>query len=284
LVFLRSDHLLHCSCSLFFLPILPCACFFLAEACHFQLSPGDIFSFSGNSAIFTLLKTTKLMQTDELLKHLSVCVEKGKADRATPTPPEMKDQDGAREITARLIEMDVAPEQILNGALIPGMKRIGDLYGEGKAFVPHLLLAARAMNEAIVLLKPYFDSGAVERKGTFIIGTVQGDLHDIGKNLVKAIIEGSGWEVVDLGTDVSPDGFIKAIEEHPNAPVGLSALITTTMVQMEQIVQRIREKYPDKKILIGGAPVTQEYCDKIGADFFSLRPQEAAEYLNALVS
>lgn len=224
------------------------------------------------------------MQKNELLAHLSVCVEKGKADKATPTPPEMKDQEGVREITAQLIEMDVAPEEILNGALIPGMKRIGDLYGEGKAFVPHLLLAARAMNEAIVLLKPYFDSGAVERKGTFIIGTVQGDLHDIGKNLVKAIIEGSGWEVVDLGTDVSAEGFIKAIEEHPKAHVGLSALITTTMVHMEQIVQTIREKYPDKKILIGGAPVTQEYCDKIGADFFSLQPQEAAEYLNSIVS
>lgn len=224
------------------------------------------------------------MQKDELLSHLSVCVEKGKADKATPTPPEMKDQDGAKEITAQLIEMDVPPDEILNKALIPGMKRIGDLYGQGKAFVPHLLLAARAMNQAIVLLKPFFDSGAVERKGTFIIGTVQGDLHDIGKNLVKAIIEGSGWEVVDLGTDVSADGFIKAIDEHPNAAVGLSALITTTMVNMEQIVQSIREKYPDKKILIGGAPVTQEYCDKIGADFFSLQPQDAAEYLNSLVS
>lgn len=224
------------------------------------------------------------MQKDELLSHLSVCVEKGKADKATPTPPEMKDQDGAKEITAQLIEMDVPPDEILNKALIPGMKRIGDLYGQGKAFVPHLLLAARAMNQAIVLLKPFFDSGAVERKGTFIIGTVQGDLHDIGKNLVKAIIEGSGWEVVDLGTDVSADGFIKAIDEHPNAAVGLSALITTTMVNMEQIVQSIREKYPNKKILIGGAPVTQEYCDKIGADFFSLQPQDAAEYLNSLVS
>jgi len=224
------------------------------------------------------------MQKNELLAHLSVCVEKGKADKATPTPPEMKDQEGAQEITAQLIEMDVAPEEILNGALIPGMKRIGDLYGEGKAFVPHLLLAARAMNAALLLLKPYFDSGAMERKGTFIIGTVQGDLHDIGKNLVKAIVEGSGWEVIDLGTDVSAQGFIKAIEDHPNAHVGLSALITTTMVHMEQIVQSIREKYPDKKILIGGAPVTQEYCDKIGADFFSLRPQEAAEYLNSLVS
>jgi 5-methyltetrahydrofolate--homocysteine methyltransferase len=222
------------------------------------------------------------MDNQELLKKLSLCVEKGKADQATPTPPEMKDQDGALEITKMLLERDVMPDEILNGALIPGMKNIGDLYGQGKAFVPHLLLAARAMNAALTLLKPYFEDGSVERKGTFIIGTVKGDLHDIGKNLVKAIIEGSGWEVIDLGTDVSSEGFIKAIEDHPDAAIGLSALITTTMVNMEQIVADIRAKFPEKKILIGGAPLTQDYCDKIGADFFSLYPQEAAEYLNSL--
>lgn len=222
------------------------------------------------------------MDKDHLMQQLSFCVEKGKADKATPTPPELKDQDGAKEITATLLELDVLPEEILNHALIPGMKRIGDLYGQGKAFVPHLLLAARAMNAALELLKPYFEAGTIERKGTFIIGTVKGDLHDIGKNLVKAIIEGSGWEVVDLGTDVSSETFIKAIEEHPNAAVGLSALITTTMVNMERIVLDIKEKFPNNKILIGGAPVTQDYCNKIGADFFSLYPQEAAEYLNSL--
>jgi len=224
------------------------------------------------------------MSNEETLKLLSTCVEKGKADRPTPTPPEMKDQDGAKEITARLLEAGIEPEKILNEALIPGMKRIGDLYGQGKAFVPHLLLAARAMNESIQLLKPYFEAGAVERKGTFIIGTVKGDLHDIGKNLVKAIVEGSGWEVIDLGTDVNAEKLIEAMESHPNAAVGLSALITTTMVNMEEMVKEIKAKYPGNKILIGGAPVTQEYCDKIGADFFSLYPQEAAEYLNSLAS
>lgn len=222
------------------------------------------------------------MSKEELMSHLALCVEKGKADKPTPTPPEMKDQDGAREITQQLVDLEVSPTEILNDALIPGMKNIGDLYGQGKAFVPHLLLAARAMNAALDVLKPFFESGAVERKGTFIIGTVKGDLHDIGKNLVKAIVEGSGWEVIDLGTDVNAGDFIKAIEAHPNAPVGLSALITTTMVNMEEIVNEIRKKFPEKKILIGGAPVTQEYCDKIGADFFSLYPQEAAEYLNAI--
>ncbi len=222
------------------------------------------------------------MQKEELLQKLSVCVEKGKADQATPTPPDMKGMIGASEITQQLLDLEVSPDDILSKGLIPGMKRIGDLYGEGKAFVPHLLLAARAMNGCLALLKPYFDAGDLERKGTFIIGTVKGDLHDIGKNLVKAIIEGSGWEVIDLGTDVSSDKFIKAIEENPNAAVGLSALITTTMVNMESIVSDIRSRFPENKILIGGAPVTLEYCDKIGADFFSLYPQEASEYLDSL--
>ncbi len=222
------------------------------------------------------------MTKEEILQRLSVCVEKGKADKATPTPPEMKDMIGAMELTQELIDMGANPDEILSIGLIPGMKRIGDLYSEGKAFVPHLLLAARAMNASLALLQPFFDAGDVERKGTFIIGTVKGDLHDIGKNLVKAIVEGSGWEVIDLGTDVSSEAFIKAIEEHPNAAVGLSALITTTMVNMESIASDIRAAYPDNKILIGGAPVTQEYCDKIGADFFSLYPQEAAEYLDSL--
>lgn len=222
------------------------------------------------------------MKKEELIKKLTLCVEKGKADRATPTPPEMKEQDGAREITGQLLEMSVPPDEILNGALIPGMKSIGDLYGQGRAFVPHLLLAARAMNAAVELLRPYFEAGDIERKGTFIIGTVQGDLHDIGKNLVKAIIEGSGWEVIDLGTDVSAEAFLASLEQHPDASVGLSALLTTTMVNMEKIVLAIREKFPEKKILIGGAPVTQEFCDRIGANFFSFYPQDAAEYLNSL--
>lgn len=222
------------------------------------------------------------MSKEEILQQLSVCVEKGKADKATPTPPEMKDQDGATELTQQLLDQGASPEDILQSALIPGMRRIGVLYSEGKAFVPHLLLAARAMNSALALLKPFFDAGAVERKGTFILGTVQGDLHDIGKNLVRAIVEGSGWEVIDLGTDVSSEDFIEALDKNPGAPVGLSALITTTMVNMEAITRDIRAKYPDTKILVGGAPVTQEYCDKIGADFFSLFPQEAAEYLDSI--
>jgi methanogenic corrinoid protein MtbC1 len=140
------------------------------------------------------------------------------------------------------------------------------------------------MNSAMKHLKPFFQSGETKRKGKFIIGTVAGDLHDIGKNLVAMMIEGGGWEVIDLGVDVSSEKFLKAVEENPEAVIGLSALLTTTMENMKKTVSVIREKYSGSKILVGGAPVTMDYCQKIGADFYSPDPQGAVNYLNQLVN
>jgi methanogenic corrinoid protein MtbC1 len=140
------------------------------------------------------------------------------------------------------------------------------------------------MNSAMLHLKPYFQSGETKRKGKFIVGTVAGDLHDIGKNLVAMMIEGGGWEVIDLGVDVGTDKFIKALEENPGAVVGLSALLTTTMENMKKTVTEIKEKHSDSVILVGGAPVTMEYCKKIGADFYSPDPQGAVNYLKQLAS
>jgi methanogenic corrinoid protein MtbC1 len=143
-------------------------------------------------------------------------------------------------------------------------------------------MAAKAMGAAMLHLKPIFKSGETKRKGTFIIGTVTGDLHDIGKNLVSMMVEGGGWEVIDLGVDAGSEKFIKAIEEKPGAVVGLSALLTTTMENMRKIVTEIKTKYSDIKILVGGAPLTQDYCNKIGADFYSPDPQGAVNYLNQI--
>jgi methanogenic corrinoid protein MtbC1 len=145
-----------------------------------------------------------------------------------------------------------------------------------------MLMSAKAMNGAMIHLKPFFQSGETKRKGTFIIGTVTGDLHDIGKNLVAMMVEGGGWEVVDLGVDVSSEKFLKALLEKPQAVIGLSALLTTTMENMKKIVMDIRAKSASSKILVGGAPVTQDYCVKIGADFYSPDPQGAVNYLNTL--
>jgi len=138
------------------------------------------------------------------------------------------------------------------------------------------------MAAAMAHLKPYFASGAVQRKGTVVIGTVAGDLHDIGKNLVSMMIEGGGWEVIDLGVDVSTEKFIESIEQYPGCILGLSALLTTTMVNMEDTVREIKAKHPDTRVMIGGAPLTEDFKNTIGADYYSPDPQGAVEYLEAV--
>jgi methanogenic corrinoid protein MtbC1 len=218
----------------------------------------------------------------EILNQLAQCVEVGKIDKASPYPPNMKDQDGANELTKKALDNGINPTEILENALIPAMAIVGNKFSRNEIYVPQMLMSAKAMNSAMVHLKPFFLSGETKRKGTFIIGTVTGDLHDIGKNLVAMMIEGGGWEVIDLGVDVGADKFLKTISENPNAVVGLSALLTTTMENMRKIVAAIKEKYPDLKILIGGAPVTMDYCEKIGADFYSPDPQGAVNYLRNL--
>lgn len=221
---------------------------------------------------------------NDILKKLSECVENGKVDKASPYPPAMKGQDGASELTKTALENGIKPDVILENALIPAMANVGNRFSRNEIFVPQMLMAARAMHGSMVHIKPFFTSGETKRKGKFIIGTVSGDLHDIGKNLVAMMIEGGGWEVIDLGVDAGPDKFLNAIDAHPGAVVGLSALLTTTMENMKKIVTSIREKKPETKILVGGAPVTMDYCKKIGADFYSADPQGAVNYLKQLVS
>jgi 5-methyltetrahydrofolate--homocysteine methyltransferase len=219
---------------------------------------------------------------ENLLEKLLEAVELGKVDRKSPYPPQLKDQDGAYELAGKALEQGFKPDEILEKALIPAMANVGNRFSRKEIYVPQMLMSAKAMGGAMIHLKPFFQSGETKRKGTFIIGTVTGDLHDIGKNLVSMMIEGGGWEVIDLGVDVGPEKFIKAIEENPGAVVGLSALLTTTMENMRKIVVDIKAKFSGVKILVGGAPVTQEYCSKIGADFYSPDPQGAVNYLNHL--
>ena len=176
----------------------------------------------------------------DLLQKLSECVEFGKINKTSPFPPQMKGEDGADEIARQLLDEGTSPQRILTEGLMPGMERIGVKFRENKVFVPQVLMSAKAMNTAMVHLKPYFLSGEAKQKGTFIIGTVEGDLHDIGKNLVSMMVEGNGWKVVDLGVDVKADRFISALKENPGAFVGLSALLTTTMPGMERITKAVR--------------------------------------------
>lgn len=191
--------------------------------------------------------------------------------------------DGADEITQQLISEGVDPQRILTEGLMPGMERTGIKFRENKIFVPQVLMSAKAMNTAMVHLKPFFLSGAARQKGTFIIGTVEGDLHDIGKNLVSMMVEGNGWKVVDLGVDIKAEKFIAALREHPGAVVGLSALLTTTMMNMERITKAIKAELPATVVVVGGAPVTASFCGQIGADGYARDPQGLVEFLNNLL-
>jgi methanogenic corrinoid protein MtbC1 len=221
---------------------------------------------------------------NEILEKLLEAVEFGKVDIKSSYPPQLRGQDGSTELTLKAIETGINPQQILELALIPAMANVGKKFSENKIFVPQMLMSARAMGASMIQLKPFFTSGEIKTKGTFIIGTVKGDLHDIGKNLVAMMVEGGGWTIVDLGVDVGSDRFIETLKNNPGAIVGLSALLTTTMVNMGEIVSTIKKQSPETRILIGGAPVNMEFCEKIGADFYAPDPQGAVEYLNKIAS
>ena len=218
----------------------------------------------------------------EILAKISDCIEFGKINKTSPYPPNMKDQDGADELTKQALDEGISANDVLAKGLIVGMEKVGVKFRENKIFVPQVLMSAKAMGTAMMHLKPIFAKGNVQKKGIFIIGTVAGDLHDIGKNLVSMIVEGNGYEVIDLGTDVPANKFIDTINEFPDAIIGLSSLLTTTMQSMENIVKEIKTKFPNQKVTIGGAPITQDFCDKIGADNYSQDPQGVVEFMNNL--
>lgn len=221
---------------------------------------------------------------NDLIDKLGECVEFGKINQASPYPPTMKGMPGADELTKEALEAGLSPQMILNDALIPAMNRVGNKFTEGKIFVPQMLLSAKAMNSAMKHLKPYFQNGEIRRKGVFIIGTVQGDLHDIGKNLTGMMVEGAGWEVIDLGTDVSAEKYIQALDEHPGAICGMSALLTTTMSNMQPMIAAIREKHPGTKVIVGGAPLNAEFARQIGADAYGRDPQDDINWLDSIVA
>jgi len=219
----------------------------------------------------------------EIIDKIALCVARGKISKSFWYPPDMKDQDGADEIAADALKNGVQPIVLLQGCML-GMEQVGKEFSAGTAFVTNLIVSAEAMNVVMKHIKPFLESGEVKRKGKFVIGTVAGDMHDIGKNLVSMIIKGGGFEVIDLGVDVPTNKFLDAIAQNPGCFVGLSALLTTTKPNMENSVKAIRKAYPDTKILIGGAPITQDFCAHIGADFYSPNPQGAVDYLNRSVS
>ncbi len=197
--------------------------------------------------------------------------------------------EGNESETQALVKQAIAealpPDQILNEGLIAAMAQVGQLFEEGEFFVPEMLIAARAMKAGLVLLRPSLAEANIQTVGKVLIGTVQGDLHDIGKNLVAMMLEGAGFEVIDLGVDVPPHKFVEAVQMHQPHIVGLSALLTTTMPKMKDTIQALEQAglRGQVKILVGGAPMTGEYARDIGADGYAPDASSAATHARQFV-
>jgi corrinoid protein of di/trimethylamine methyltransferase len=224
----------------------------LAEECIQQKT---IFDFKGDTNM-----------SIAILNEISENLQKGKAKIVA-------------ELVQKALDEGVAPDAILNEGLLAGMNIIGEKFKVNEVYVPEVLVAARAMNKGTAILKPHLAAAGVQATGKVCIGTVQGDLHDIGKNLVKMMLEGKGLEVVDLGSDVAPETFVQTAIEQNCQVICLSALLTTTMGVMEDVVKKavemgVRDKV---KIMIGGAPVNEDFCKKIGADLYTPDAASAAD-------
>lgn len=175
------------------------------------------------------------------------------------------------ELTNEAVALNMDPLTLLHDALIPALEEVGRLFESGEYFVPEMLVAARAMQGSMAILKPLIVAIGLQPIGTFVMGTVKGDVHDIGKNLCNIMLEGAGFKLIDLGVNVEPQVFVDAIIEHEPDAVGMSAFLTTTMPMLKTNIELIEKAGLRNKtaILVGGAPVTQEYCDKVGADGYA---------------
>jgi 5-methyltetrahydrofolate--homocysteine methyltransferase len=194
------------------------------------------------------------------------------------------DQNTAVQITREALEEGTSAESVLNDGLIAGMEVIGARFKKNEVYIPEVLIAARAMKMAMEVLEPELVKAGVQPRGKFLIGTVQGDLHDIGKNLVAMMLKGAGFDVVDLGVDIGPEKFVEQAKSTGAQVVGMSALLTTTMPSMEKTLKALKEAGVPAKVMIGGAPVTQGYADKIGADGYSPDAASAVDLAKSLVA
>jgi 5-methyltetrahydrofolate--homocysteine methyltransferase len=204
------------------------------------------------------------------LELLSEAVSAGKSKDATA-------------LTQRALDEGITPAKIVDNALVPAMGAVGEKFKNNEIFVPEMLVAARAMKEAMKLLEPRLVAAGITPKYTALIGTVQGDLHDIGKNLVVVMWKAAGFRVIDLGANVPSAKFVAAVNEQRPQLVGLSALLTTTMPAMIETVRAIRAACPPVKIMVGGAPISQQFAEEIGADGFAPDAASAADKARALV-
>jgi len=207
-----------------------------------------------------------------LFKEMEVALENGNVNEL-------------KQLTQRAIDQKIEPQVILNKGLIGSMLKLGTKFKNGEVYIPEVLMAARAMNEAVAVLKPLFGAEGLRVKGKFMIGTVKADLHDIGKNLVGMMLKGAGYQVVDLGIDVPAEVFVQKVKEEKPQILGLSALLTTTMGEMETIIDGLRAAglRDGVKVMVGGAPVSEKFAREIGADVYAEDAAAAVELSNQLL-
>ena len=192
-------------------------------------------------------------------------------------------KDEALRLTKQAIDEGLRPAKILKEGLTAGMDVVGKKFKNNEFYVPEVLIAARAMNAAMELLEPLLIKSGAKPQGVVLVGTVKGDLHDIGKNLVAMMLKGGGFKVVDMGIDVAPEKFVEAAKRENADIIGLSALLTTTMPQMKNVIEAVKKEGLKTKTLIGGAPVTQEYADEIGADGYAPDAASAVDKVRELL-
>ena len=211
-----------------------------------------------------------IIRDGQMIEEISELIQKGQAKKVV-------------KLVNEALEAGFPATDILNQGLLKGMDAIGVKFKNEEVFVPEVLVAARAMNKGIEILKPYLQDTEHQSKGTVILGTVKGDLHDIGKNLVKIMLEGKGLEVVDLGVDVDAQKFVEEAKIHQAQIICCSALLTTTMPEMKKVVDLVAQEHLNVKVMIGGAPVNQDYCNEIGADYYTDDATSASEVAYAIV-
>jgi len=192
----------------------------------------------------------------------------------------------SKDIAQKLVDEGVPAVEILNDGLVPGMDVVGKKFKANEFYLPEVLLAARAMKAAMDIIKPLLSESGAETKGKIIIGTVKGDIHDIGKNLVGMMLEGGGYTVIDLGADVPAEKFVEEIKKNGVKLIGLSALLTTTMIGMKTVIDILKadKETVDVKVMVGGAPLNQEYADSIGADGYASDASGAVDLASGLLS
>lgn len=221
------------------------------------------------------------MELLEAIKDNVVC---GKVDAASKYPPARRGQPGVAEMVQEALDAGIPTTDILRQGLMAGMEIVGLRFKANEIFVPDVLMSAKAMKAGMEKLRATFTQGNFPSEGVIIIGTVKDDIHDIGKNLVAMMFEGAGFRVIDLGVDVAAEKFVATAQQEPKAVIGLSALLTTTMMNMKKTVEAIKAAGLPNIVLIGGAPVTQSFADEISAHAYAPDPQSAVEKVRKLIA